>query len=150
MISIHQAAIEHEQGWRALWASYCAGAVQDEVSAATWRRIIDPLSSIGAVVALAADRQVVGFACFVVHECTWELQPVCYVEDLIVHKQFRGPKLSVGHRLGEHLLSRLHSGEWARLYGITRADNVLAQRLYGAVAKGEPYVRYVVKAAACA
>jgi hypothetical protein len=28
----------------------------------------------------------VGFATYVVHECTWEVDPVCYVEDAYLSK----------------------------------------------------------------
>lgn len=145
MITICPAGTEHEHGWRALWAMYCAGAVSDETTNATWSRILDPRSPIGGVVALTDDGLVVGFVVFVVHECTWEIRPVCYVEDMIVRKQFRGPTYNVGQLMGEHMYGRLVAGEWSRMYGVTHADNILAQRLYGGFVRGEPYVRYVAR-----
>lgn len=91
------------------------------------------------------DDQVVGLATYVEHECTWESRSICYIEDMIVSKRHRGPRLNVGHAIGEHLIDRLHRGEWARLHCITRTDNILAQKLYEQYAAGEPYMRYVMK-----
>lgn len=147
-ISILPAGSAHEAGWRALWPLYC-GHMQPapEITDVTWRRILDPNSPMGAVMAVA-DSEVVGFIIFVTHECTWELKPVCYVEDLYVAKRFRGSRLGIAVQMGQRLIERLQAGEWSRLYGITHADNILAQRLYAPFTAGEPYLRYVLKAEA--
>jgi len=143
-ISITPAGPEHEQGWRELWAIYCGDGIAETVTTATWQRILDPGSSIGAYIAVD-NGNVVGFVTFVEHEGTWETKPLCYVEDLYVTKLYRGDKTGIGHSLAAVLLARLRSGEWSRVYGITRTDNVVAQRLYRGFATGEPYLRYVVR-----
>lgn len=143
-LSIISALPAHETGWRDLWNQYCGGAVTQEVSDATWRRIVDPSSSIGSIVALL-ENQVVGFITYVEHECTWETQTVCYIEDVFVSKHHRGSTLGVGHAIARHLIERLQAGEWARVYGITHTENILAQRLYGRYTHGEPYLRYVMR-----
>lgn len=134
----------YEADWRGLWEQYCGGGVSAETTDATWRRILDKDSPIGCVVAMM-DGLVVGFVTYVEHECTGETKSVCYVEDVFVSKLHRGPAMGVGGALAAHFLHRLQAGEWARLYGITRAENKLAQRLYSRYAKGEPYMRYVLK-----
>ncbi len=141
---IEPVRLEHEAGWRALWAQYCDGAVQTLITDATWRRILDPQSKTGGIVATMAS-EVIGFVTFVEHDCTWELGPVCYVEDLFVAKAHRGRKLGVGVAMAEHLVARLNTGEWTRLYGITRAGNDVAQALYNQFAQGQDYKRYVIK-----
>lgn len=143
-IQVVPAAAIHGVGWRILWDQYCAGAVASEVSDTTWRRILDTASPIGSVVAMLDD-QVVGMAVYVEHECTWETRSVCYIEDMIVSKLHRGPRLNVGHAIAAHLIDRLRCGEWSRLHCVTHADNILAQKLYAQYAEGEPYVRYVMK-----
>lgn len=143
-IQVLPATAIHANGWRDLWDMYCAGAVASDVSDTTWRRILDTASPIGSVVAMLDD-QVVGLATYVEHECTWETKSVCYIEDMIVGKLHRGPRLNVGHAMGVHLIGRLRSGEWSRLHCVTHADNILAQKLYAQYAEGEPYVRYVMK-----
>lgn len=142
-VTILDARPEHESGWRMLWELYCGGHLAANVTAATWRRILDPASSIGAIMA-EVDNQVVGFVTYVEHEGTWELKKLCYVEDLYIDKGHRGDVIGVGQALASELLARLKRGEWSRLYGITRQDNVVAQRLYRRFAEGEPYMRYVI------
>lgn len=144
-LTICAASQDHAEGWRDLWDQYCGGAVAQEISDETWRRILDPSNPIGSVVALAESR-VVGFVTYVEHECTWETKSVCYVEDVFVSKLHRGPALGVGHAMAGYLMNRLQAGKWARVYGITHVENILAQRLYGRYTQGEPYLRYVVKA----
>lgn len=144
LIEIIPALPEHEHGWRDLWNLYCGGSLADATTNATWRRILDPLSSIGALVAVA-DGAVVGFVTYVEHEGTWETTPLCYVEDLYVAKAHRGDQAGIGRAFAGALLARLEAGTWSRLYGITRSDNVVAQRLYRRLAKGEPYLRYVIR-----
>lgn len=143
-VTIHDARPEHESGWRRLWDLYCDGGIAADVTDATWRRIVDPASSIGALIA-KVDNQISGFVTYVEHEGTWELKKLCYVEDLFIDKRHRGDVIGVGQALASELLARLKHGEWSRLYGITRQDNVVAQRLYRRFSKGEPYMRYVIK-----
>lgn len=144
MVTIRDAQPEHESGWRLLWERYCGGCLAADVTAATWRRILDPSASIGAIMA-EVDNQVVGFVTYVEHEGTWELKKLCYVEDLYIDKGHRGDVVGVGQALASELVARLERGEWSRLYGITRQDNVVAQRLYRRFSQGEPYMRYVIK-----
>jgi hypothetical protein len=114
----------------------------------TWNRILDEHSDVGCILALANGR-VVGFATYVEHPSTWELKPACYVEDLYIEKRHSGRALNVGIQMAEHMISRLEAGEWSSLYGITRAENVVAQKLYAIFSGGEPCLRYVRKPSGC-
>jgi ribosomal protein S18 acetylase RimI-like enzyme len=144
-VSIVPAAPANELEWRAQWKLYCGSAnVSTEVTDTTWNRILDEHSGVGCIIALANER-VVGFATYVEHPSTWELKPACYVEDLYIEKRHRGRVLNVGVQMAEHMICRLEAGEWSRLYGITRAENVVAQKLYAIFSGGEPYLRYVRK-----
>ena len=135
---------EHEAGWRALWEEYCDGAIEPHVSDATWARLLDPASSIAGLVAVSAG-EVIGFANYVVHEGTWVTKPVCYVEDVFVSKLQRGRGSLVARAMADQLVRRVYSGEWSRLWGITAADNFVAQRLYSGFVGGKSYVRYVMR-----
>lgn len=143
-IIVTSPAQEHESGWRALWDQYCGGAVDASITDATWLRLIDPSSQIGGLVAVLGD-ELIGFATYVVHECTWEMKPVCYIEDVFVSKKHRGRGSRVARAMAASMVERVHAGEWSRLYGITAADNVVAQRLYSSFSPGHPYVRYVLR-----
>lgn len=134
-----------EAAWRSLWRGYCQfyGAwLPDEVTDRTWQRILDPDSSVMCVVAEVEGR-VYGFAACVVHEATWEAQPVCYLEDLYVLPSARGRGL--GTAILEWLRGAMRAEGWSRLYWMTREDNAQARRLYDRFATADGFVRYVVR-----
>ncbi|MBA2961509.1 MULTISPECIES: GNAT family N-acetyltransferase [Ramlibacter] len=134
-----------EPAWRRLWRGYCefyAVHLPDEVTQRTWKRILDPDSGVMCVLAEVEGR-VAGFAHCVVHENTWEIQPVCYLEDLFVDPDRRGA--GVGKALLEWLRNAMRAEGWARLYWVTHKDNADARALYDQFAKADDFVRYVVR-----
>ena len=127
--TIRSALPSDEADWRSLWSAYCefySVTVLPEVTDRTWKRILDPDSAVMCIVA-ELDGKVYGFANCVVHENTWETQPVCYLEDLFVLPSARGRGL--GKALIEWLRNAMRAEGWARLYWVTKADNVAARRL---------------------
>jgi GNAT superfamily N-acetyltransferase len=144
LIEVVPANTYHETEWRNLWVLYCGGKVSESVTASTWDRILDSNSSINGVIATHNSKPI-GFITYVIHECTWEIKPVCYVEDLYVNKLYRGRKLNISLRMIKYLVEKLNAGEWSRLYGITQIDNDAARSMYEQFMVGEDYKRYVVK-----
>jgi GNAT superfamily N-acetyltransferase len=142
---IRAALPSDEPAWRALWQGYCdfyRVQLAPEVSDRTWKRVLDPDSAVMCVVA-EVESQVYGFANCVVHENTWESQPVCYLEDLFVTPAARGHGL--GGALIEWLRNAMRAEGWARLYWMTDADNKDARRLYDRFAEADGFVRYVIR-----
>ena len=93
---IRHALPSDDAAWRSLWQAYCEfyqTNVSEAVTSRTWSRILNPDSGVVCMVA-EVDGQVYGFANCVVHENTWELQPVCYLEDLFVTPAARGHGLA--------------------------------------------------------
>jgi GNAT superfamily N-acetyltransferase len=140
-IAIRDPAPADEMAWRALWAEYNAFyqvSIPEIVTARTWQRMLDPASLIFGRLA-AADSGIVGFSISLLHESTWTMAPVCYLEDLFVapHFRYRG----CGRLLIQDLLERARSNGWSRLYWHTRANNP-ARRLYDAFATADDFVRY--------
>ena len=130
-----------ELAWRGLWSQYndfYEKAVPEAVTAHTWRRVLDPATSIFSRLA-TVDDAVVGFSTGVLHEITWAIAPVCYLEDLFVAPAFRGR--GVGRMLIADLIERAKSSGWSRLYWHTRAGNP-ARRLYDKFDKADDFVRY--------
>jgi GNAT superfamily N-acetyltransferase len=143
--TIRAALPSDEPTWRQLWRGYCdfyRAQVPEEVTNRTWNRILDPDSAVMCVVA-EIEGQVYGFAHCVVHENTWETQPVCYLEDLFVTPGARGR--GVGKALLEWLRNAMRAEGWARLYWVTQADNVQARRLYDQFTQADDFVRYVIR-----
>lgn len=142
---IRSALPSDEQVWRQLWRGYCdfyAATLPQEVTDRTWKRILDPDSAVMCIVA-EVDGQVYGFANCVVHENTWETQPVCYLEDLYVQPAARGH--GIGRALIEWLRNAMRAEGWARLYWMTRQDNARARQLYDQFTQADGFVRYVVR-----
>jgi GNAT superfamily N-acetyltransferase len=134
-----------EATWRKLWRGYCEfyeADLPEDVTNRTWKRILDPDSAVMCIVA-EAEGQVCGFAHCVVHENTWETQPVCYLEDLYVMPHLRGN--GIGRALIEWLRNSMRAEGWARLYWHTRAGNAQARKLYDRFAEADDFVRYVIR-----
>jgi GNAT superfamily N-acetyltransferase len=131
-----------EARWRQLWAGYNAhqdAVVPETVTAATWRRILDPAVPLFARVAVQ-DGIVAGFAVCVLHEGTWVTSPICYLEDLFVDQAHR--RHGIGRALIDDLLALGRAHGWSRLYWHTDADNETARRVYDSVTPVDKVVRY--------
>ncbi len=132
--------------WGRMWtANYIhhGATMPDADIEELWRRILHPEHPVRALVSAAAnDRDLLGFAHFVLHPHTFTSRTVCYLEDLWVEPAARGT--GVGRRLIEALIERGRAHGWRRLYWHTEADNEPARRLYDRVATLTDYVRYDV------
>lgn len=139
--SVRDATPQDEAAWRALWAGYNAffgATVPAEVTAHTWRRILDPASPLFARLAEHESR-VVGFAVCVLHEGSWVHAPICYLEDLFVDPDARGA--GVGRALIDDLVALAEKRGWSRLYWHTEATNP-ARALYDRFVPADRFVRY--------
>jgi GNAT superfamily N-acetyltransferase len=139
--SLRDPVATDEAAWRELWSGYNAfyqTAVPEAVTARTWQRILDPASPIFSRLAVVDDR-VAGFSVGILHDGTWVVAPVCYLEDLFVAPQFRCHGL--GRMLIVDLVDRAKINGWSRLYWHTRESNP-ARRLYDEFGKADDFVRY--------
>lgn len=133
--------------WRRLWADYCSrydvvvtAVTTDEV----WRRILDPAAQTKAFVARDADGQVVGFCHYVLHDHTWAVSPLCFLEDMYVDPAHR--RHGVARGLLDRLVAQAREQGWPRVYWHTRVENAPARALYDQVTGGaDPMVRYTVR-----
>jgi GNAT superfamily N-acetyltransferase len=115
--------------------------VPEDVTASTWRRILDPASPVGGFLA-EAGVEIFGLANYVLHEFTWSDRPTCLLEDLFVSPAARGR--GVGARLIEHLVERGRAEGWARVYWHTQEGNAVARRLYDRFCPADGFVRYTI------
>ena len=131
--------------WGKLWDGYCRFYERDlsaPVTRHTWARIMDPTSSVHAIVAERPRDGVIGMANYVIHENTWTLTPVCYLEDLFVNPKKRA--LGVGKQLIDWLVAEMKRRKWSRLYWNTRETNYRARGLYDRYTPHSGFIRYVV------
>jgi GNAT superfamily N-acetyltransferase len=134
-----------EAAWRAMWSAYNAfyeTTVPERVTTMTWRRILDPIVPIGAVLAIAAEKPV-GFANYVVQPYTWSIRPRCLMEDLFVVPD--GRSRGTGRALIDYLLALCRSEGWTELYWITQSGNENARRLYDRFTPPDGFIQYTVE-----
>ena len=144
-VSIRKIEARDEARWRALWEGYCEfyqHELTEAVTRHTWKRIMDPASPVYAVVAERAGEGVIGMANFVIHENTWTLTPVCYLEDLFVDPGRRAA--GVGKALIDWLVAQMKEQGWSRLYWNTKENNYRARGLYDKYTPHSGFVRYVI------
>jgi len=115
--------------------------VPEEITTATWRRILDPASQIGAILAVL-EGETVGLTNYVLHPFTWSDRPTCLLEDLYVSPTARGR--GVGAQLIEHLVQRGRAEGWARVYWHTQEGNTRARRLYDRYCPADGFIRYTI------
>ena len=108
------------------------------MTARTWQRILDPNSNIFCRLAVT-DNLTMGFSICVLHEGTWTVTPICYLEDLFVEPKFRGK--GIGRLLIQDLVDRARASSWSRIYWHTRVGNP-ARHLYDEFVHADDFVRY--------
>jgi GNAT superfamily N-acetyltransferase len=144
-MEIRTARPADEAQWRGLWRGYTDfydADVSEDVTAATWRRIVAPEQTILCRVAEERGR-LLGFSHALLHEGTFVLTPICYLEDLFVDPCARGR--GVGRALIADLVAMAGQCGWSRVYWHTRAENLPARRLYDAFVQADDFVRYLLK-----
>lgn len=134
-----------EARWRELWHGYLRFYERELSEAATrhtWARMMDAQAPVHGIVAEHHDEGVIGMANYVIHENTWTLTSVCYLEDLFVDPHHRGA--GAGKQLIDWLVAEMTSQGWARLYWHTRENNYRARSLYDKYTPHSGFLRYVV------
>ncbi|MBM4197196.1 MAG: GNAT family N-acetyltransferase [Gammaproteobacteria bacterium] len=128
--------------WDGLWQGYLVfyeASVPAEVTATTWRRLLDagsPLFGLGAIV----DDRLVGFAHCVLHLGTWSEKPQCYLEDLFVDPAVRGG--GVGRALIEAVYQAADRHGADRVYWLTHETNHVARALYDRIGQRSGFIHY--------
>ncbi len=134
-----------EERWRSLWAGYntsYGAEVPEVVTRTTWRRLLDPASTMFCLVA-ETNGFVAGFANCVLHDGTWTSTASCYLEDLFVEEGSR--RRGIATLLMDRLLGETARQGWSRFYWHTLATNP-ARSLYDRYASADAYVRYRISA----
>jgi GNAT superfamily N-acetyltransferase len=141
-VIIRPAAAQDEAAWRKLWAGYIAfyrGSVSEEVTAATWQRLLDPSSTLFALVA-EKDGAVIGLCNAVFHESTWDTRPICYLQDLFVDPAARGGGAAKKLILACEDTAKAKGA--FRLYWQTQEYNAPARSLYDTITPRSSFIVY--------
>jgi GNAT superfamily N-acetyltransferase len=143
--TIRKIEARDRQRWGELWKGYCEfyeRQMEDAVTEYTWSRIMDAASPVKAIVAEREGEGVIGMANYIIHENTWTLTPVCYLEDLFVDPDKRAA--GVGKQLIDWLVGEMKAQRWSRLYWNTKETNYRARGLYDKYTPHSGFLRYVI------
>jgi GNAT superfamily N-acetyltransferase len=128
--------------WDALWRGYLEfyeTSIPQEVSEATWQRLLDPEAPIHGFCA-EADGTLLGIVHYLFHPVTWSAGPRCYLEDLFAAPEARG--LGVGRALIEAVYKAADEQGADQVYWLTRETNATARRLYDQMARATDFIKY--------
>lgn len=143
-IEIRPVNYNDEVAWKEMWADYnlfYGATVPEKITESTWAHIIDPLSSICALVAVE-NNKTIGFANYVLHPYTWSEGFACLMDDLFIKPKKRGrgaAKLMI-----QRLIDMSHEYKWTRVYWMTRIGNTTARSLYDKFCQTDGFVRYTM------
>ena len=142
-VSIRPLEPQDKDAWLPLWRGYLdfyETAVSDEVTEATWRRIVDPAGPIHGFCAVDADGKLIGIVHYLFHPVTWAMADRCYLEDLFVSPDARGS--GAGRALIEAVYRAADDRGADQVYWLTAHSNATARKLYDRVAQLTPFVKY--------
>lgn len=128
--------------WEALWQGYLRfyrAELAPEVTEGTWARLLDAQSPMAALVAESGGK-VVGICHYVLHESTWSLQPICYLQDLYVDPGTRGTGAARALILACEETAR--AAGCFRIYWQTQEFNGPARSLYDTITPRSSFIVY--------
>jgi len=139
---IRMAKAGDEARWRVLWAAYIKfyrGEIPEDVTANTWRMILEPTSKMDALVA-EREGKVIGICNYLFHDSTWSTQQICYLQDLFVDPAARGGGAAKKLILACEEKAR-EKGAF-RLYWQTQEFNGPARSLYDTIVPRSSFIVY--------
>lgn len=130
-------------GWRDLWTSYLDfyGATRPaEIFDTYFARLLgdDPQDFNGLVA--ERDGKLVGLTHYVFHRHGWNVENVCYLQDLYADPSVRG--LGVGRKLIEGVYAAADAAGAPSVYWLTQDFNTEARKLYDRIATLTPFIKY--------
>lgn len=128
--------------WSGLWAGYQGFykvRISQDVSAQTFRRLLDPAEPMHGALA-EREGTPCGLVHWIFHRSCWTAGDYCYLQDLFVDHAQRGG--GVGRALIAHAEAAARAAGCARLYWLTHETNTGAMKLYDRVAEKSGFVQY--------
>lgn len=143
-LTVRYAIPEDQEDWVTMWRKFLHDKPDEPGDRTTeeknWSRILDPENPLRCLIGIDAHGKKVGFILFVVFPFTWSVLDVCYLQDLFVSPDAR--RKGYAKALIEALSEVGRKENWFKIFWMTEADNLPAQRLYNMIAQRMDYLRY--------
>jgi GNAT superfamily N-acetyltransferase len=139
---VRSAHAKDEKQWRNLWAGYIKfyrAEVSEEITANTWKSILDPASKINALVA-EKEGKIIGLCNYLFHDSTWSTKPICYLQDLFIDPAARGS--GAAKKLILACEEKAKEMGAFRLYWQTQEFNGPARSLYDTIVPRSSFIVY--------
>lgn len=126
---IRNLAADDYMAWRSLWLKSVEGeelSLDEDAIDAAWSHITrfsdTDSTGMGGLAAHLPSGQLVGILHFVLHPVAGCVNPVCYLQDMFVHEQYR--RMGYGNALLLHLKEKAKELDWERIYWfVSKADD---------------------------
>ena len=129
--------------WLVLWRGYLEfyeTSITDDVTAETWRRLLDPRHTVSGFCAVDSEGRLVGIVHYLFHPVTWAKSDRCYLEDLFVSPDARVK--GAGRALIEAVYQAAEEAGADQVYWLTAESNMTARRLYDRIGHVTPFIKY--------
>lgn len=133
---IHGLQADDYMAWRSLWLKSVEGeelTLDDDAIDDAWAHImrfsdVDSSGMCGLAAHLPSG-QLVGILHFVLHPVAGSINPVCYLQDMYVHPDYR--RMGYGNALLMYLKEKASDLGWERIYWFVSKTDEGAQAFYG-------------------
>jgi GNAT superfamily N-acetyltransferase len=143
MTTIRPLRREDEAEWRRLWRDYLAfyeTELPEAIYASTFARLVDPEMRDYHGLLAVEDERPIGLVHYIFHRHGWQVEDVCYLQDLFVEPRLRGT--GAGRKLMEAVYAAADANGTPNVYWNTQAFNATARRLYDRVGVATPFIKY--------
>ena len=143
MTEIRPLRREDEAEWRRLWRGYLdfyQTELPEAVYASSFARLTDPEVRDYHGLLAVADGRPVGLVHYIFHRHGWQIEDVCYLQDLYLDPEVRGT--GAGRRLIEVVYAAADAAGRPSVYWLTQSFNATARRLYDRVGTETPFIKY--------
>lgn len=143
MLKISATIASDEADWRRLWGDYLAfyeTVLPEAVYATSFARLIDPAVTRYNGLIARLDGEAVGIANYIFHCHGWQVDEICYLQDLFVASGARGT--GAGRALLQAVFDAADAAGRPNVYWLTQADNARARLLYDAMGSVTPFIKY--------
>lgn len=132
-----------ESEWRRLWTAYLEyyeTELPENIYQATFERLLSGRDNEFQGFIAEWEGKPIGLTHYLFHRSCWQVDNVCYLQDLFVDPQMRGK--SLGRALIEAVYDAADQAGCPGVYWMTQDFNKAGRRLYDRVAEKTPFIIY--------